>query len=347
VTVRRVLICEDSRTYAAGLSRLLERDREIRVVGVCETAEQAMARLPALEPDLVTMDLELPGMSGVEAIEQIMSVLPIPILVLSGHVERRSQTALHALAAGALDALPKADFDLADPDGAAAQGLRQRVKVLSGVRVIRHPRARLSQEKGPASWSRGASVIGIVSSTGGPQALAVVLAGLPATFPVPILIVQHISAGFVDGFAQWLDSEVPLPVRIAQEGVRPGPGVWVAPDGAHLVLSESGRVARDSTTVEGLHRPSGDVLLRSLARAAGSDAVAIVLTGMGRDGAAGLAEVQGAGGLTIAQDEASSAVFGMPRAAAELGARLVLPLDGIAPRLRALRVADHRPGQAT
>jgi two-component system chemotaxis response regulator CheB len=347
VTVRRVLICEDSRTYAAGLSRLLERDREIQVVGVCETAEQAMISLPALEPDLVTMDLELPGMSGVEAIEQIMSVRPIPILVLSGHVEHRSQTALHALAAGALDAVPKADFDLADLDGAAAQGLRHRVKVLSGVKVIRHPRARLSQRKGPASWTRSAAAVGIVSSTGGPQALAVLLAGLPATFPVPILIVQHISPGFVDGFARWLDSEVPLPVRIAEAGIRPGPGVWIAPDGAHLVFSASGRVMFDSTTVDGLHRPSGDVLLRSLARTVGSEAVAIVLTGMGRDGAAGLADVRSAGGLTIAQDEASSAVFGMPRAAAECGAQLVLPLDGIAPRLCALRVVERRPGSVT
>ena len=131
-SVRRVLICDDSRTYAAGLSRLLERDCEINVVGHCETAEQAIARLPALRPDLVTMDLELPGMSGVNAIEQIMGVLPIPILVLSGHVERGSQTALHALAAGALDALPKGDFDLGDPDSVAAHALRQRVKLPSG-----------------------------------------------------------------------------------------------------------------------------------------------------------------------------------------------------------------------
>lgn len=341
--VRRVLICEDSRTYAVGLSRLLERDREIDVVGVCETAEQAIARLPTLKPDLVTMDLELPGMSGVDAIEQIMSVLPIPILVLSGHVERRSQTALHALAAGALDALPKADFDLADPDSPAAQALRQRVKVLSGVKVIRHPRGRLSQRKGPPSWSRAASLVGIVASTGGPQALAAVLAGVPATFPIPILVVQHISAGFVDGFARWLDTEVPLAVRLAEEGVKPGPGVWIAPEGAHLVLDKSGRIALDSTTVAGLHRPSGDMLLRSLAVNIGQQAVAVVLTGMGRDGAEGLGDVRRAGGLTIAQDEATSVVFGMPKAAAERGAELVLPLDGIAPRLRALRPVGVRP----
>ena len=151
--VRRVLDLRGLGDLRRGLSRLLERDREIDVIGVCETAEQAIARLPALKPDLVTMDLELPGMSGVDAIEQIMGVLPVPILVLSGHVERRSQTALHALAAGALDALPKADLDLGDPDGAAAQALRQRVKVLSGVKVIRHPRA-------PARAASGAGLLG-------------------------------------------------------------------------------------------------------------------------------------------------------------------------------------------
>jgi two-component system chemotaxis response regulator CheB len=338
--VRRVLVCEDSATFAVGLSRLLERDREIDVVGVCETAEQAIARLPSIRPDLVTMDLELPGMSGVDAIEQIMGVLPVPILVLSGHVERRSQVALRALAAGALDALPKAELDLSDPDGAAAQALRQRVKVLSGVKVIRHPRARLGSVKPKAIWARSASVIGIVASTGGPQALAAVLRDVPADFPIPILVVQHISAGFIEGFAHWLNGEVPLDVRIARPGTRPRPGISIAPDGAHLVLTRHGHIALDETTVAGMHRPSGDVLLRSLAAGEGAESVAVVLTGMGRDGAEGLGDVRRAGGFTIAQDEASSIVYGMPRAAAECGAELVLPLAGIAGRLRALRPAD-------
>lgn len=337
--VRRVLICEDSRTYASGLSRLLERDREIDVIGVCDSAEQAIARLPSLKPDLVTMDLELPGMQGVSAIEQIMGVLPVPILVLSGHVERRSQTALRALAAGALDALPKADLDLTDPDGDAARALRQRVKVLSGVKVIRHPRAPLRQRRPPASWSRRASVIGICASTGGPQALAVVLAGLPPDFPIPVLVVQHIAAGFVEGFARWLDGEVAPSVELAVPGLKPAPGVWIAPEGAHLILTDRGRIGLDTTTPARPHRPSGDVLLASLAAVAGHEAVAVVLTGMGRDGAGGLREVRRAGGLTIAQDEATSAVFGMPRAAAEVGCDLVLPLQGIVERLRALRPA--------
>lgn len=335
--VRRVLICEDSRTYAAALSELLERDHEIDVVGVCENAEQAISHLSSLRPDLVTMDLELPGMSGVDAIEQIMGVLPVPILVLSGHVEHRSERALSALAAGALEALPKAELNVGDLDGVAAKELRQRIKLLSEVKVIRHPRASLSRRTGPATWSRTASVIGICASTGGPRALATVLAGVPATFPIPILVVQHMASGFIESFARWLDHEVPLRVQMAVPDTTPAPGVWIAPDTGHLVLSEHGRLALDSTTAAGPHCPSGDVLLRSLATVSGPETVGIVLTGMGRDGAEGLRDVRRAGGLTIAQDEATSAVFGMPQAASECGSELVLPLDSIALWLRALR----------
>jgi two-component system, chemotaxis family, protein-glutamate methylesterase/glutaminase len=336
---RRVLICEDSRTYAAGLSALLARDRDIDVVGVCETAEQAIARLPGLRPDLLTMDLELPGMPGVSAIEQIMAVRPLPILVLSAHVKHGSQNALHALAAGALDAMPKVDFDVSDLDGAAAQALRQRVRILSDVTVIRHPRARLKVRSRSAYAPRQASVIGICASTGGPPALASVLAGVPADFPIPILVVQHIAAGFAEGFARWLDGEVPLPVRLAQGGEPPVAGVAIAREGADMLLAGDGRIEFDAARAAGPHRPSGDALLSSLADVAGPTAAAIVLTGMGRDGADGLGEVRAAGGLTIAQDEASSAVFGMPRAAAESGAEYVLALDRIAELLRALQPA--------
>jgi two-component system chemotaxis response regulator CheB len=338
---RRVLICDDSVTYAAGLSRLLARDPEIEVVGVCASAEEMIARLVRVEPkpDLVTMDLELPGMSGGDAIEQIMSIRPVPILVLAGGVERGSERALASLAAGALEVHSKDALDLRDPDGVEAQALRKRVKMLSGVRVLRHPRGGLNRQRRAADESirpRGASVFGICASAGGPHALASVLAEIPATFAIPILVVQHIAPGFVKGFAEWLDGQVPLPVRLAG----PGPvaaGIWVAPDGAHLALDGANRLVLDAHGEAGAHRPSADVLLRSVAAGAGADGVAVVLTGMGRDGAGGLAEVKRAGGLTIAQDEASSTVFGMPKAAAECGVELVLGPTTIGRRLRALR----------
>jgi two-component system chemotaxis response regulator CheB len=340
--VRRVLICEDSRTYAAGLVRLLARDPEIEVVGVCESAEETLARLAQLEPKphLVTMDLELPGMSGGKAIEQIMNLQPVPILVLAGGVKRGSQPALEALAAGALEVLAKDDLDLRDPGGADARAFHARVKLLSRVHVLHHPRAGLSRRRTAdgSAPACAASVIGICASAGGPQALASVLAGLPATYPIPILVVQHIAAGFAAGFAEWLDHQVPLPVRLAAAGPL-GPGVWVAPEGAHLALNGGNRLIFDENGASGPHRPSGDVLLRSVAAGAGADGVAVVLTGMGSDGAAGLGEVKRAGGLTIAQDEASSAVFGMPKAAAERGAELVLGPEQIAERLRTLRPA--------
>lgn len=333
----RILICEDSRTYAAALRRLLEHDRSLAVVGVYETAEAAIAALPKLRPDLVTMDIELPGMSGLEAVEQIMGTRPVPILVLSSHVGPSSGNAAAALAAGALEAVAKDDLDLRDPASPAATAFRYRVALLARARVIRHPRARLgSRRPRPRRPAYSASAIGICASTGGPQALVTVLGALPASFAIPILVVQHITAGFTEGLARWLDGAVPLPVRLARHGASASPGVWIAPEGAHLVLKPCGRLGLDRETVARLHRPSADVLLLSLVENAGRGAVAVVLTGMGRDGAEGLEAVRRAGGLTIAQDEESSVVYGMPKAAAERGAELVLPLGEIAGQLRAL-----------
>jgi two-component system chemotaxis response regulator CheB len=341
---RRVLVCEDSQTYAAGLSRLLARDPEIDVVGICPSAEATLARLAKLDPPphLVTMDMELPGMSGGEAIELIMSAHPVPILVLAGGVERGSAQALASLGAGALEVLCKDTLDFRDPGGADARAFRKRVKLLSRVPVLRHPRAALGRDRhtaGGMGTPRVASVIGICASVGGPPALASVLSALPASFPIPVLVVQHITKGFTAGFARWLDDQVPLPVRLAVAG-QLASGIWVAPEGVHLVLGAGGRVGLDDHSQAGLHRPSGDVLLRSIAAVAGADGAAVVLTGMGRDGAAGLGEVRRAKGLTIAQDEASSAVFGMPKAAAERGAELVLEPAMIGARLRTLRVAS-------
>jgi two-component system, chemotaxis family, protein-glutamate methylesterase/glutaminase len=338
--VRRVLICEDSATYAAGLSRLLARDPEIHVVGVCSSAEQTITRLAQLEPKphVVTMDLELPGMSGGDAIEQIMNTHPLPILVLAGGVERGSRTALASLGAGALEVLSKDTLDLRDPNGADAQAFRGRVKLLSGVRVLHHPRAGLSrrQTANGSAPARRATVIGLCASAGGPHTLAAVLGAIPATFAIPILVVQHMATGFTEGFARWLNDQVPLTVRLAGAGPA-GPGIWVAPEGAHLTLNGANRLVLDERDDAGPHRPSADVLLRSVAASAGACGVAVVLSGMGRDGAAGLGEVKRAGGLTIAQDEGSSAVFGMPKAAAERGAELVLAPGAIGLRLAALR----------
>jgi two-component system chemotaxis response regulator CheB len=333
----RVLVCEDSRTFAAALVRTLERDGEIEVVGVATSAESAIAELTRLAPDLVTMDIELPGMSGLEAVEEIMSVRPTPILIVSSRISSGCDLAAAALASGALEAIGKDELSFRDPDDPAAVAFRRRVKLLSGAQVIRHPRARLNgRGTVPSPLAQQGAVIGVCASTGGPHALATLLSGIPAGFAVPILVVQHISAGFSEGLVRWLDDTVPLPVRLAEHGACMLPGVTVAPDGADLVLTADDLLRLDRTTPAALHRPSADVLLRSIAHCAQSAGVAVVLTGMGRDGADGLAAVRKAGGLTIAQDEATSAVYGMPLEAAKSGAALILPIGEIA---RALTTA--------
>ena len=330
MTPLRVLICEDSGVYATSLRRLLECDADIQVRAVFATAEEAIAALPGIGPDLVTMDIELPGMGGLEAVREIMSSRPLPILVLSGHVGPGTEQAAAALAAGALDVIAKDDLDPLNPAGVAGVAFRQRVRVLSRAHVIRHLSAKLSGGSDPPGLARRASVIGVCASVGGPQVLASLLEPLPADYPIPILVVQHIAAGFTEGLVRWLDRTVAIGVGIAAEGARPAPGVWLAPDNTHLMLARTGRLTLDRLTVAGHHRPSGDVLLNSVAVAAGRTGVAVVLTGMGSDGAAGAAAVRRRGGLAIAQDEESSAVFGMPKSAIEQGATVVLPPAGIA-----------------
>lgn len=321
----RVLICEDSRTYAVALRRMLEYDSDITVAAVCGSAEETIAVLPRVRPDLVTMDMVLPGMDGLRAVEEIMSSQPLPILVLLAAAASRGEDAAAALAAGALDILAKDDLDVRDLAGPGGIAFRQRAKVLSRAHVIRHPRARLRQPGTlPQRMAHQVSVVGVCASTGGPQALVRVLEQLPADYPIPVLVVQHVGAGFSSGLARWLDEAIPPPVAIAADNSRAAPGVWIAPEGAHLTMTRAGRLHLDRRTVAGHHRPAGDVLFSSIAATAGSTGVAIVLSGMGSDGADGTVAVRRCGGLAIAQDKVSSAIHGMPKAAIDRGVDLVL-----------------------
>jgi two-component system, chemotaxis family, protein-glutamate methylesterase/glutaminase len=338
---RRIVICDDSRTFSTALRKFLERDPQIEVVGTFASAEALLAELDGLRPDLITMDLEMPGMGGVRAIERIMSERPIPIVVLSAHVGTGSERAAEALAAGGLEAIEKSRLRLLEPDDVWATALRSRLKRLASVQLERRARGgRVGPAPAPKrSIARPAGVVGIGASTGGPPALITVLAELPEGYPVPVVVVQHIAAGFTAGLVEWISGRVALPVRFAAAGERAGPGVWFAPDEAHLKVDASLRFVLDRETAGRAHRPSVDVLFESLAAAAGNGAVGVVLTGMGRDGAEGAHAIREAGGLVIAQDEASSAVFGMPKAAADAGADAVLPLEQVGPALRTLRAA--------
>ena len=354
----RVLICGETPGYAAALRPLFEYDGDISVVACQADPAEAVALLASTAIDMIAIDMGprqavgpqgqrqavdpegLPGASGLAAVEEIMSSRPLPVLVLLPAVQGKAELADAALAAGAVDAIAKDEINPADPASPAGAAFRDRVRLLARAKVIRHPRASLRRRSTTPGQGRGAAAIGFCASTGGPTILASMLAALPPGYPIPLLVVQHISAGFTPGLVSWLDQAAGLPVRVAEHGALAGQGAWIAPEDADLRLGSAGRLELDKSATGSRYRPSGDVLLTSIAAEAGHGAVAVVLSGMGTDGASGVAAVRRAGGFAIAQDEQSSAVYGMPKAAAESGVNLVLPPAEIVSYLAGLR---HQP----
>jgi len=322
--VLRIMICDDTPGYAVALQRLLEHDGDISVVACGANASEAVAMLARTAIDLIAIDAGPRGAASLAAVEEIMSSRPLPVLVLLPSVRSKAEQSRAALAAGAIDAIAKDEINLADPAGPDSAAFRDRVRMLTRAKVIRHPRARLRLRSDPTGWGRGASAIGFCASTGGPTILASMLAALPPGYPIPLLVVQHIRVGFTEGLVSWLDRASVLPVRVAEHGGLAGPRAWIAPENADLRLGPAGRLELDTSASGSRYRPSGDVLLTSIAAEAGQGGVAVVLSGMGTDGASGVAAVRRAGGFAIAQDERSSAVYGMPQAAAGRGVNLVL-----------------------
>lgn len=329
----RVLLVDDSQLVQEILTGMLERHRDIRVVGCAANGMEALRLNRELEPDLLILDLDMPVMDGLTAIDRLMESRPVPILVLTGMPRGKSgMTALTALRRGALDLLVK-------PAGWSEEESRtliHRVRTLSRVSVHRRPPKSAPRATSvPSSLWSGPPLVAIGASTGGPPALVEVLSKLPADFAAAVLIVQHIGEGFDHTLAQWLDEECALPVRVARDGeVLVAGTIRVGPVGYHLTVGHAGQVVLDSdVTVDG-HRPSVTRLFNSVAAQAARRTLGVLLTGMGRDGASGLLALRKAGGRTVAQDEDSSVVYGMPRAAAELGAaEEVLPLSAIGARL--------------
>jgi two-component system chemotaxis response regulator CheB len=339
---RRFLICEDSTAYATALTRFLQSDEQIEVVGVAATGEQAIADVQRLAPDLLTVDMQLPDIDGLTVVKSLMSASPLPIVVLSANVAKGSQRAAEALAAGALDIVPKSTLRLDRRDDVWAQAMRSRLRRMASIRVAR-PRTRNPSSRRVAIPSHEARAVGIGASTGGPPALESLLGALRSDLSVPVLVVQHMAPGFTEGLVRWLDGKLPVPVRIADEGQFARPGVWFAPDEAHLLIDPSMRFALDRETAAP-HRPSVDSLLTSMAESLGDTAVGVVLTGMGKDGAQGAAAIRRAGGMVIVQDEASSVVYGMPQAAAaQAGADLQLSPAEIGEVLDAVRAPARAP----
>lgn len=350
----RVLVVEDSLTVRKRLLEVLASDSEIEVIGEAADGKSAIELCERLRPDVVTLDLMLPVMTGLSATEHIMAYCPTPILIVSASTNRGELFKTYdALAAGAVEVLEKPRGD--ELDETWERDFLSLVKLVARIKVITHPRARLSltrsEPAGPATRSNAASArcVAIGASTGGPAAVADVLRALPPNFPLPILLVIHIGTIFAPALAEWLNAQSPIRVAHAKHGepLPPvgTPRVLMAPPEHHLIVRH-GQLELSRGPERHSCRPSVDVLFESLAADQGSETIACLLTGMGRDGAAGLLALRRAGAITIAQDEASSVIYGMPREAAQLGAAMeVLPLDRIGPSLIGLaaRRASSRP----
>jgi two-component system chemotaxis response regulator CheB len=318
----RILILDDSPAFRARLKAALESDPDICVVAQARGGAQTVDLVSQLQPDLVTLDIAAPGAERFRAIEQIMAQRPTPILVLTSH--GREAIVFGALAAGALDVMAKPDAN-----GASLGPIVDRVKRL----VQARPRPTLAlrmpppASDGTIAAARGAPsaprrsparrFVVLASSAGGPHTLMQILTRLPADLPAALLVVQHITAGFSCGLARWLEQACALPVRLAEANQVPEPGViLIAPDGANLLLGPDRRIILDARAGPALvARPAADPTLRSAATVCGANLLAVVLTGMGRDGAVGVEAVKAHGGRVVVQDRATSVVYGMPEAA--------------------------------
>jgi two-component system chemotaxis response regulator CheB len=350
--VIRVLVVDDSAFMRKALSKMLEGDPEIEVVGTARDGFEAVEKIPALDPDLVTLDVEMPRMGGIETLQRIMAEFPRPVVMVSSLTSEGAEVTLRALELGALDYMPKQiDGNLLDIVH-IENALREKVKTLARRRVrpalVRpvpvHPGAHpapgtagtaSAEARGPARKLAGARLVVVGASTGGPPALQTFFAGLSPRFPTSVVVVQHMPKAFTGPFARRLSQAGPLEVKEAETGDRLEPGRgFVAPGGSHLVVRrEGGGLVLHVTErpADTLHKPSVDVMFRSFAEVVGGGILSVVLTGMGSDGLEGVRALKAKGCHAIAQDAQSCVVYGMPRAIVDAGlADLVLPMDRIA-----------------
>lgn len=343
----KVLCVDDSALIRDLLSEIINRQEDMQVVAVAPDPLVARDLIKRHNPDVLTLDVEMPRMDGLDFLERLMRLRPMPVLMVSSLTQAGSEVTLRALELGALDFVAKPSMGIRSGMLEYSQEIAEKIRAAARScprRARRRDAQPPAQLKALHVSSEKLLIIG--ASTGGTEAIRQVLEPLPANSPA-IMIAQHMPGGFTRSFAERLDRLCQVRVKEAEEGERVLPGhVYIAPGDAHLKLARSGAnyVARlDQGPPVNRHRPSVDVLFRSAAEQAGRNAVGVLLTGMGRDGAAGLLEMRKAGAPTIAQDEASCVVFGMPREAIALGgASEVISLDDIAPRLLALVAASGR-----
>jgi len=362
----KVLIVEDSPTIASILRRLIESDPSLQVVGVATNGAEAIRLAARHRPQVITMDVNMPQMSGLEATEYIMAHTPTPILVLTASLGSQDvDLSFKMLSAGALEIIEK---PAAEDWEKAGKRLLERLKLLSRIKVITHLRGKsrttsdllvqprlitptevegglihprpISNSKplvaNPDLLNSRFKILGVAASTGGPPALARLFKELPASFPLPILLVQHIPAGFSTGLAEWLNNETALKVKNALEGEIPQPGtIYLSTDDNHLTVNPYGQLHLDNSPARFSLRPSADLTFESMARTWPGETLAVILTGMGRDGTEGMYFLKQGGGYNIAQDETSCVIFGMPKSAIERGViDKILPLSEIASFLK-------------
>ncbi len=321
----RVLIVDDSVTQREILKRLLNNDGLFTVVAEARNGSEAIAKVLEYKPDVVLMDIHMPDMDGIEATREIMRQCPVPIVVASATLKKRDvNLALSAIEAGAVSVIAK-------PAGAVllhlqkiGPNLRDELLAASKANLKRPTPTPASPSEDRASRSINLpdtiDVIGICASTGGPPVLREIFSALPKSFPLPILLVQHISQGFEEGFARWLTDTTGQSAKMVVEGQKLEPGIWLAPNGTHLTVKGGSRVTLPPRMPADIHCPSGNPLFETLAKHSGSRAAGVLLTGMGDDGATGLLSLKQAGGTTIIQDEASSLIWGMPKCGKQLNA---------------------------
>ncbi|MCL2763671.1 MAG: response regulator [Treponema sp.] len=328
----RTLIVDDSPLVRSILRNFLESEGSFEIIDEAENGHDGVNKAAQLKPDLITMDIDMPLLNGLEAIVEIRKFSSCGIVVISTH--DTAKMAYDATVKGAHEFFAKNIFtsDMTD---------RQRSDIFNTLKQITKIKKSVSRSSETVIQSSAAprkiNCIVIASSTGGPMALCNLCSGLPADFPVPILLVQHNTSGFDRGFVQWLDGYSQLKVQLIEEGIYPSKGsIYVAPTDKHVIIGLNGLAYDDSEPVNN-QKPAADILFKSAAKHFGSCLVSVVLTGMGSDGAEGTRHVKNSGGITIAQDEASSMIYGMPLAAFETGCvDMVLPLNDIAHRLVSL-----------
>ncbi len=325
----RIGIVNDVRMAAEVLRRIVGGVDGWEVAWIAVNGEEAVRRCAEMKPDVVLMDLVMPVMDGVEATRRIMQTNPCPILIVTATVSGHSEMVYEALGHGAVDAVATPTIGAGGGAEALIKKIRQ-VGLLTGAPAV--PAAVAEPETKTEPKRADTPMVAIGASTGGPNAVREILSELPEEFPAAVVVVQHVDEQFAGGLAGWLDKNCSLPVHLARGGDRPTAGhVYLAATNGHLSVSESGRFFYSQEPANLLYRPSVDVFFESLARHWRGPLVGVLLTGMGRDGAAGLLALRRAGHPTITQDQATSVVYGMPKAAAEIGAaERVLPVDAIA-----------------